>query len=509
MLLYRLGSYKRMVILFMNNLLVLKNITKTYPGVIALNEASLEVREGEVHALIGENGAGKSTLIKVITGAIEPDSGVIEFEGKEYTHMTPIISRGAGIEAIYQEFNLAPSLTVAENIFLGSKANKGMVVDFKKLYGEAEKVLKNFRVTINPKTLVKELSVAYMQLVEIAKAIARNAKLLIMDEPTAPLTDDEVENLFELIAQLKKRGVSIIYISHRLDELFEVSDRVTVMRDGEVIVTKQTEEMTKEDLIYYMVGRKMKETYPVRESEYGEEVLKVDNISGNGLSPISFTLRRGEVLGFAGLVGAGRTELVRLVFGADPKEGGRVYIEGKETNIRTPKDAVKAGIGLVAEDRKAQGVLLRLPIKTNITISILERLSKLGVVNSRAEAECVNKYKDVLSIKTPSVEQLVGNLSGGNQQKVALSKWLASESKVLIFDEPTRGIDVGAKQEIYQLINRLASEGMGIIIISSEMEEILGMSDRIMILAEGELAGELKKEEFSQTTILKYASKEM
>lgn len=495
--------------MFMSNLLVLRDITKMYPGVLALNKASLEVRQGEVHALIGENGAGKSTLIKVITGAIEPDAGIIEFEGKEYTHMTPIISRGVGIEAIYQEFNLAPSLTVAENIFLGTKANKGAVVDFKKLYGEAEKVLDNFRVVINPKALVKELSVAYMQLVEIAKAIARNAKLLIMDEPTAPLTDDEVENLFELIAQLKKQGVSIIYISHRLDELFEVSDRVTVMRDGEVIVTKETKDMKKEELIYYMVGREMKETYPSRELEYGEEILRVEGISGNGLEPISFALRKGEVLGFAGLVGAGRTELARLVFGADAKDSGKVFVEGKEVNIKTPKDAVRAGIGLVAEDRKAQGVLLRLPIKTNITISILERLSKLGVINSKMEAECVAKYKDALSIKTPSMEQLVGNLSGGNQQKVALSKWLASESKVLIFDEPTRGIDVGAKQEIYQLINRLAAEGMGIIIISSEMEEILGMTDRIMVLAEGKLAGELKKEEFSQTTILKYASNEM
>lgn len=493
----------------MKDLLLLKDITKTYPGVIALNNVSLNVREGEVHALIGENGAGKSTLIKVITGAIEPDFGTIQFEDEAYEHMTPAISKKLGIEAIYQEFNLAPSLSVAENIFIGAKVNKGFVVDFKKLYKEAEAVLDHFHVNINPKAKVKELSVAYMQLVEIAKAVAREAKLLIMDEPTAPLTDDEVKNLFDLIGELKKRGVSIIYISHRLDELFQVSDRVTVMRDGEVIVTKDTQEMSKQELIYHMVGRELKETYPSRVPKYGETILEVKNISGNGVEPISFSLRKGEILGFAGLVGAGRTELARLIFGADPKDGGEIWIGGELVNIRRPKDAVKAGIGLVVEDRKAQGVLLKLPISTNITISIIEKLSKLGVIQRKQEQDCVDEYKDALHIKTPSVLQLVGNLSGGNQQKVALSKWLASKSKVLIFDEPTHGIDVGAKQEIYQLIHQLADAGLGIIIISSEMEEILGMSDRLMILAEGKLTGRLEKSDFSQTTVLKYASDEM
>lgn len=493
----------------MNSLLSLRNITKTYPGVVALNKVSFDVREGEVHALIGENGAGKSTMIKVITGAIEPDFGEIEFEGKSYKKMSPVISRKAGIEAIYQEFNLAPSLSVAENIFIGSRVNSGFAVDFKKMYADAREVLSNFHVDINPKTPVKELSVAYMQLVEIAKAIARKAKLLIMDEPTAPLTDDEVENLFELIRQLKKQGVSIVYISHRLDELFQVSDRVTVMRDGEVIVTEDTKDLTKQELIYHMVGRELKETYPSRTGSHGDVVLEVKELCGNGIEPISFQLHKGEVLGLAGLVGAGRTELARLIFGADPKDGGEVLIEGRPMNIKHPKDAVRAGIGLVAEDRKAQGVLLRLPIRTNITISILERLSKWGVISSKEEDKCVENYKDALSIKTPSLEQLVGNLSGGNQQKVALSKWLASESKVLILDEPTRGIDVGAKQEIYQLINRLSEQGLGIIVISSEMEEILGVSDRILVLAEGKLTGRLEKEEFSQTTVLRYASNEL
>ncbi len=492
----------------MGNILEVKNITKIYPGVVALNDVSMDVREGEVHALIGENGAGKSTLIKVITGAIEPNDGEILYGGKSYSRMSPELSRQLGIEAIYQEFNLAPAVSVAENIYIGSKVNDGPVIDYKKLYSDAAKVLDNFTVEISPKSLVKDLTVAYMQLVEIAKAIARNAKLIIMDEPTAPLTEDEVGNLFEIIAQLKKQGVSIIYISHRLDELFAVSDRVTVMRDGEVITTKDTKDFNKEQLIYHMVGRGLNETFPERNVTYGEPVLEVKDLCGNGVEPVSFTLRKGEVLGLAGLVGAGRTELVRLIFGADPKDGGKIFIEGKEIHISKPQDAVRNGIGLVSEDRKAQGVFLRMSIKTNITVTILEKLARWGVINRRSEDDCAVEYREALNIKTPSLEQLAGNLSGGNQQKVALAKWLASKSKVLILDEPTRGIDVGAKQEIYQLINRLAEEGLGIIVISSEMEEILGITDRLLILSEGRLNGTLEKEEYSQTTVLKYASGE-
>lgn len=492
----------------METILKLEHITKTYPGVVALDDVSLEVKKGEVHALIGENGAGKSTLIKVITGAIEPDQGTIYFEGKTYEKMNPLLSREIGIEAIYQEFNLAPSVSVAENIFIGTRVNKSPVINYKTLYKKADEVLKNFNVDISPKTNVGELTVAYMQLVEIAKGIANQAKLIIMDEPTAPLTDDEVENLFEIIKKLKDQGVSIIYISHRLDELFRVSDRVTVMRDGASIITKDTSELTKDELIYHMVGRELKENYPSRSVKYGKKILEVKDICGNGVQSISFDLHEGEVLGFAGLVGAGRTELARLIFGADPKDGGQVILDGKEVHIKSPKDAVEAGIGLVSEDRKAQGVFLRMPIDWNITVAILKKLSKFGVINKKKEKECVDNYKDVLEIKTPSVHQLVGNLSGGNQQKVALSKWLASNCKVLILDEPTRGIDVGAKQEIYQLINRLASDGMGIIIISSDMEEILGMADRLLILSEGRLSGRLERSEFSQTRVLQYASGE-
>ena len=488
--------------------MVVRDIRKTYPGVVALDNVSFEIRPGEVHALIGENGAGKSTLIKVLTGAIEPDSGTIEIGGRTYDKMTPALARSLGIAAIYQEFNLAPSITVAENIFIGSRLNHSPVVDFKKLYAETEKVLSNFHVKINPKAPVNELTVAYKQLIEIAKAIAQDAKLIIMDEPTAPLTEDEVENLFQIVRQLKKRGVAVVYISHRLEELFRISDKVTVMRDGAVITTQPTSQMDKSKLIHYMVGRDLSETYPERRLEYGETVLEVKNLAGNIVQPISFTLRKREVLGLSGLVGAGRTELARLIFGADRKDSGEVFVSGKKVEISCPGDGVKAGIGLVCEDRKLHGVLLRMSVATNITIPVLRRLSRAGVVDRRKEAACVDKYVRALTIKTPTVHQLVGNLSGGNQQKVALAKWLASQCKVLILDEPTRGIDVGAKQEIYLLINQLAEQGLGIIIISSEMEEILGMTDRLLILAEGRLMARMEKRDYDQARVLHYASGE-
>lgn len=490
----------------MGNILEIKNVTKRYPGVVALNNISISIREGEVHALVGENGAGKSTLIKTITGAITPDEGTIIYQGKEYAELNPILSGKIGIEAIYQEFNLAPELSVEENIYMGSKVNQGVFIDRKELTNKTIEILKRLNADINPSTKIKDLTVAYMQLVEISKALAKNVKLLIMDEPTAPLTDNEVQILFKLVKQLKEQGVSIIYISHRLDEIFELSDRVTVMRDGEVIKTVDTCDTDKNQLIFDMVGRELTETYPKREPVYGDTILEVKDLCGQSNEETSFSVKAGEIVGLAGLVGAGRTELARLIIGADKKYDGEVLVNGKTVKINSPKDAIENGIAYVSEDRKNQGVLLKMPIRWNITLPILRRLSNLGFIDTKKENECVNKYKDALRIKTPSLNQLVGNLSGGNQQKVAVAKWLASESKILILDEPTRGIDVGAKQEIYELINKLTQEGLGILMISSEMEEIMGMSDRMLVMAEGKVVGELAKEEFAQEKILRYAS---
>ena len=490
----------------MGNILEIKNITKRYPGVVALNHASFSVEEGEVHALVGENGAGKSTLIKVITGAIKPDEGTLVYQGKEYAELNPILSGQIGIEAIYQEFNLASTLSVEENIYMGTKVNGGIFIDRKKLTQNTLDILKSLNVNIDPNTKIRDLTVAYMQLVEISKALARKVKLLIMDEPTAPLTDNEVEILFQLVHNLKEKGVSIIYISHRLDEIFELSDHVTVMRDGEIIKTVRTKDITKDQLIFDMVGRKLTETYPERSPKYGKTILEIKGLSGPFNKKTSFCVREGEIVGLAGLVGAGRTEIARLIIGADKKYSGEVYMNGEKTDIRSPKDAIEKGIAYVSEDRKNQGVLLKMSVRWNITLPILRRLSHFLFIDRKKEDECVNQYKDALRIKTPSLNQLVGNLSGGNQQKVAVAKWLASESKLLILDEPTRGIDVGAKQEIYDLINRLTQDGLGILMISSEMEEIMGMSDRMLVMAEGEIVGELQKEDFSQDKILRYAS---
>lgn len=490
----------------MGNILEIKNVTKRYPGVIALNDVSITIREGEIHALVGENGAGKSTLIKTITGAITPDEGKLVYQGEEYKELNPILSSKIGIEAIYQEFNLAPALSVEENIYLGHKVNQGIFIDKKELAKRTLEILKSLNADIDPTTKVRDLTVAYMQLVEISKALAKNVKLLIMDEPTAPLTDNEVEILFKLVKQLKKDGVSIIYISHRLDEIFELSDRVTVMRDGQVIKTVNTCDTDKNQLIFDMVGRELTETYPARNPKYGDTLLEVKNVSGPANEETTFSIKAGEIVGLAGLVGAGRTEMARLIIGADKKFGGEIFVSGKQVKIHSPKDAIENGIAYVSEDRKNQGVLLKKSIKWNITLPILRRISNLGFIDTKKENECVNNYKDALRIKTPSLNQLVGNLSGGNQQKVAVAKWLASESKILILDEPTRGIDVGAKQEIYELINKLTQEGLGILMISSEMEEIMGMSDRMLVMAEGKIVGELQKEEFAQDKILRYAS---
>lgn len=492
-----------------NILLRLSHIEKRFSGVHALKDVSLEVRKGEVLALIGENGAGKSTLIKAITGAHAPDSGTIEFDGVEYDRMTPSLSMSIGIGAIYQEFTLAPPLSVAENVFMGLTVNKGIFRDYKLMCDKTREITDKLGVKIDPRALVRTLSVGYKQLVEISKALARDARFLIMDEPTAPLTDDEVELLFKIINELKRNGMTIVYISHRLDEIFAVSDRVTIMRDGEVIITKDTKDMTKSELIKYMVGRDLKESFPQREINYGDVLLEVKDFCGETVGPVSFKLRAGEVLGFGGLVGAGRTELARAIFGADPQVSGKIFVKNNDVSFKTPMDAIEYGIGYVSEDRKNQGVLQNMAVDFNISLPIVKKLSKLLIVDKKEEQRVVMKQVNDMRIKTPTLKQTTSNLSGGNQQKVVLGKWLASDADILILDEPTRGIDVGSKQEIYHLINKLAEEGKAIIVISSEMEELLGLTDRMIILYEGRYITTLEKENYTQERVLQYASGEI
>ena len=491
-----------------DNILELKHITKLYPGVVALNDVSLEVRRGEILALVGENGAGKSTLIKTCSGAITPTQGEIVINGKSFTGMTPQTSEQNGIGVIYQEFNLVGDLSVAENIFLGRAIRKGMVIDLKAMERESKKILDSLNIKINPKTLVKTLSVGYQQMVEIAKAVSQNAKLLIMDEPSAPLTSAEVEAMFAIVDKLKAGGVSIIYISHRLDEIFRLADRITILRDGQYVTTLNTDETNKDELVKYMVGRQLTEVYPKRDEicVKDEVIFEAVNVSGNGDKNISFKIHRGEVLGLGGLVGAGRTEFAELMFGMRPKTAGKFIFKGKEISPKTPKDAIELGIGLVPEDRKKEGALLGMSIRCNINMPIYQRISKGTVINEKKEEEIAQTYRKEISIKTPTLDQLVKNLSGGNQQKVILAKWLAADSELLIFDEPTRGIDVGAKLEIYTLINHLVEQGKTVLMISSEMEELMGMSDRILILAEGNMTGELNKSEFNQERIMQLAS---
>ena len=495
----------------MENILEIRNLTKTYPGVIALNDFSLDIRRGECHALVGENGAGKSTLIKSIAGAITPDKGTIIFEGKSYPALDPALSKQIGIGVIYQEFNLCPALSVAENIYLGEHLTPGLFQKKALMQKKAQEILDQFKVeNLTADRLVRTLPTAYRQLVEIAKTIARNAKLVIMDEPTAPLTEREVTVLFRIIKELKERGVTIIYISHRLDELYEVSDRVTVMRDGCFITTAETKDVTKDQLIAYMVGRELNRSADQRDhTQKGELLLETRNLGGNGVKPFSLQLHRGEVLGLGGLVGAGRTEYAQLIFGAVPKDCGEIYLKGKKVEIQSPKDAVKHGIGMVPEDRKINGALLRMSVRENIVVAILEQISsKAGFVNRKTERRITEEQINALRIKTPSAEQKVNNLSGGNQQKVVLAKWLANNCDILIMDEPTRGVDVGAKQEVYHLINELTAQGKAILVISSEMEELISITDRMLVLYEGQLMGKLEHSEYTQEKILTLASGE-
>ncbi len=489
--------------------LEMRHISKTYPGVRALDDVSLEVRQGEIHAVVGENGAGKSTLMKILAGAQPKDSGEILIDGKPVHIETPQQAMDLGVSIIYQEFNLVPYLNAAENIFLGREPRAALpgFVDFKTMYREAQQIIDRLGVPINVRTPVNRLSVAQQQMVEIAKATSRKSKIIVMDEPSATLTEHELQSLFNLMRQLKAEGIAIVYISHRLEEIFEICDRVTVLRDGHWIATHDVKDVTREEIIRLMVGRELKHMIPKEQAEIGEPALRVRNLSRKGvLHDINITVHKGEVLGIAGLVGAGRTELARCIFGADPFESGTVELFGKPVRIKSPQDAIRMGIGLVTEDRKAQGLILGMVVRENITLANLPAVSAFNFILAAREREVARKYVDDLQIKTPSIEQIVQNLSGGNQQKVVLAKWLFTNSKVLIFDEPTRGIDVGAKTEIYQLMNELARKGVAIIMISSELPEILGMSDRIVVMHEGRVTGELTREEATQEKIMNLAT---
>jgi len=488
--------------------LELEHIRKEYPGVVALKDVTLQLRPGEVLGLIGENGAGKSTLIKCCSGAVIPTSGKIKVNGKEFDRMTPQLAAENGIAIIYQEFNNVGELSAAENLFLGRPIRNGIMIDRRAMEEEAAKAFDQLQIKINPRELVKNLSVGYQQMIEIAKAIQQNAKVLIMDEPSAPLTNNEVENMFKVVELLREQGVSIIYISHRLEEIFRLSDRIEVIRDGEYVTTLITPQATVDELIKLMVGREMTQKYPTRKPciDYNNVMLELKDVCGNGDENMSLKIHAGEVLGLGGLVGAGRTELAEVIFGSKPKESGQIILKGKEINPKSPREAIDLGIALVPEDRKRHGALLTNSIKNNINMPIYERISRASVINSSVEKANAEKYRKDIQIKCPHINMLVKNLSGGNQQKVILGKWLAADSQLIIFDEPTRGIDVGAKYEIYKLINDLVESGRSVLMISSEMEELIGMSDRIIVLAEGKMTGELQKDEFNADTIMAYAS---
>jgi len=490
-----------------NCILEVRHLSKYYAGVKALDDVSVTFREGEIHALAGENGAGKSTLIKTLTGAITPTGGEIVLEGQIYDKLDPVGAIDKGISAIYQEFNLVPYLTVAENVFYGKEMMKNGLVDKRAMNAEVQKTLDEMGIKLKPSTLVSDLGVAYQQIIEIVKAVAANSKILIMDEPTAPLTNTETQVLFNIISNLRKKNVTIIYISHRLEEIFHMCDRVTVMRDGKYVSTRNVGDITQKELIADMVGRTLGEDYPQRAKPVGDTVLEVKGLNNDRVRDVSFRLKKGEILGFAGLVGAGRTEVMQAIYGADKLEGGQVYLNGKPIRIKDPSKALDKGIGLIPEDRKNQGIHLGLSIRQNITFSSLKQAMTGPFINKKKDTAISEEYGKKLQIRMPGINQLAMNLSGGNQQKVVLAKVLATKCDVIIFDEPTRGIDVGAKQEIYMLMRQLVEEeGKSIIMVSSEMPELIGMSDRILIMHNGKIAGELGREDFSQELILEYAS---
>jgi ABC-type sugar transport system ATPase subunit len=486
------------------SLLELRNITKTFPGVMALDGVNFAVRAGEVHALLGENGAGKSTLIKIIAGAYQPDSGELLFQGEPVRLANPREAASRGVAVIYQETSLYPELSVAENIFMGRHPRGALgAVDWKQMADEAEALFRTLDVEINVRHKVSRLTVGNRQRVEIAKALSQQARILIMDEPTASLTAHDVEILFNIVRRLRAQGVGIIYISHRLEEVFELADRVTVLRDGKFAGTLAVADATHPKLISLMVGRTLDNLFPKDEVPIGEPVLEVRDLTRSGVvEAVSFSVRRGEIVGLSGLVGSGRSDLAQALFGVHPADRGEVRIDGRAVRIRSPQEAMRHGIAYVTEDRQRQGLVLPMNIKENTTLATLSALTRLGFIRRREEEVRTREAVERLRVRTPSIFQQVANLSGGNQQKVVLSKWLLSRPKLLILDEPTRGIDVGAKAEIHRLMSELAGQGIGILMISSELPEILGMSDRVLVMRRGRLVAEFSRAEATQEAII-------
>jgi ribose transport system ATP-binding protein len=490
-------------------LLQMRRICKAFPGVQALEDVSLDIGRGEVVALVGENGAGKSTLIKILSGCYRADAGEVVLDGRRLERYSPQQAQQMGISVIYQEFNLARTLSVAENVFVGRQPRTwAQTIAFGRMRAATQEILDSLHLPLDARRLVETLSVAEQQMVEIAKAISFQARIIVMDEPTAALTEHETATLFELVRRLKRQGVSVIYISHRLEEVFEVADRVVVLRDGRNAGGMGIAEATVDRIVHLMVGRQLKEMFHRKTAEAGEPVLEVRGLSqkASGVRDVHLRVRAGEIVGLAGLVGAGRTQIARAIFGVDAPDAGELRLAGRPVSVRSPRDAIRAGMGFMPENRKEQGLFLILAVRENVTAAGLGRLSRCGFVKPGAERQLVGSLVRQLDIRTPSQEQQVQFLSGGNQQKVVLARWLSLRPKVLLLDEPTRGIDVGAKAEIYALMGELAGQGVGVLMISSELPEILGMSDRVLVAREGTIVGELPRERASQEAIMHLAA---
>jgi ABC-type sugar transport system ATPase subunit len=487
--------------------LELVDVSKAFPGVQALSNVTLRLLPGEVHALVGENGAGKSTLMKILSGAYPRDAGRILLDGQEVQIHTPNDALKLGIVTIYQESNLALEMDVAENIFMGRAPRRsGVFVDWRSLERSTQALLDELDAGFGPRQLVKELSPAQRQMVEIAKALSIQAKVIVLDEPTAALTEREVDILFQVVRRLKEKGVSVIYISHRLVEIFQVADRVTVLRDGLWVATNLVKDINEDMLVMQMVGRQIENLYTTEQRPIGDVVLAVEDLSGKGFNRVSFEVRAGEIVGLFGLVGSGRTDVMRALFGAEPARSGKVTLQGRALSIHSPRDAIQAGLALAPEDRKSDGLVLGLPVRANISLPSLRRLARLLFIRSRAEKAMAREYIQSLDIRCPSPETQAQSLSGGNQQKVVIAKWLARHPQLLILDEPTRGIDVSGKAEVHRLMNQLAAQGVAILMVSSELPEILGMSDRVIVMREGRLVGELQRSEASEERVLAFAA---